>query len=74
MDTLSHSMVNLSKTETTPPYDELLETIAEMFDRMLTPEDGAGSEAGREVLRQFAMDAKTFFEKMNTPSKDNKSA
>jgi AcrR family transcriptional regulator len=74
MDTLSHSMVSLPKTETTPAYDELLETIAEMLDRMLTPEDGAGSEAGREVLRQFAMDAKTFFEKMDTASKDDKTA
>jgi AcrR family transcriptional regulator len=74
MDTLSHSLVNLSKTDTTPPYDELLETIAEMFDRMLTPEGGADHEAGREVLRQFAMDAKTFFEKMDTPTKDDKTA
>lgn len=52
------------------PYDELLETIAEMFDRMLTPDDGGGIEAGKEVLRQFANDAAVFLDQPNTLEED----
>lgn len=62
------SMVNSSKTGSAPPYDELLETIAEMLDRMLTPEGGGDIEAGKNVLRQLAEEAKRFFDQLDTPT------
>jgi AcrR family transcriptional regulator len=71
MDTLANNMVSLSKTGPVPPYDELLETIAEMFDRMLTPEDGGNIEAGKSVLRQIAIEARTFFDQIDPPLKDH---
>lgn len=65
MDVLSHSMVEHSHDEQTsnpPPYDELLETVPEMFDRMLTPEGGGNLEAGKHVLRQMAENARQHFD------------
>ena len=71
MDTLANSLVSLPKTGQAPAFDELLETIAEMFDRMLTPEGGGNLEAGKNVMRQFAADAQKLFEQMELPSKDD---
>jgi AcrR family transcriptional regulator len=68
MDILANSMVNSSKTGSAPPYDELLETIAEMLDRMLAPEGGGDIEAGKNVLRQLAEEAKRFFDQLDTPT------
>ena len=31
-----------------------METIADMLDRILTPENGGNSEAGKAVIRQLA--------------------
>jgi AcrR family transcriptional regulator len=71
MDTLANNMVGPVHTrQGGPSYEELLETIAEMFDRMLTPDDGGNIEAGKQVLRQLASEAKTFLDQMNDPSKD----
>lgn len=36
-----------------PPYDAVMEAIADMMDRVLTPEDGGDSEAGKAVIRQI---------------------
>ena len=45
----------------------MLETVAEMFDRMLTPEDGGNLEAGKLVLRQIAEAAAAHFDQMEAP-------
>lgn len=63
MDTLSHSLVEAARGEM-PPHDDLLETMAEMFDRMLTPEDGGNVEAGKAVLRQMAENARVYFDQL----------
>lgn len=71
MDTLANTMVGPVNTRPdAPSYEELLETIAEMFDRLLTPADGGNIEAGKQVLRQLASEAKTFLDQMDEPSKD----
>ena len=70
MDVLANDLVTRSNVATAPPYEELLETIAEMFDRMLTPENGGNVEAGKSVLRQFATEAQAFFDQMNALEKD----
>lgn len=36
-----------------PPFDVVMETIAEMMDRLMTPEDGGNSEAGKAAIRQI---------------------
>jgi AcrR family transcriptional regulator len=67
MDIIAYGMVapnDASNIDTVPPYDELLETLAEMFDHMLTPEDGGNLEAGKNVLRQLAASARANFRQM----------
>ncbi|GHO71520.1 hypothetical protein KSC_104120 [Ktedonobacter sp. SOSP1-52] len=41
-----------SRDSSEPTYDELLETIAEMLERMVTPPEEANLEAGKAALRQ----------------------
>lgn len=36
-----------------PPFDAVIETLADMLDRLLTPEGGGSSEAGKAVIRQL---------------------
>lgn len=65
VDVLSNGMVdhgNHPHTSDFPPYEDLLDTVAEMFDRMLTPEDGGDLEAGKNVLRQMAETATAHYE------------
>lgn len=71
MDVLANDLVSRSEERAAPPYEELLETIAEMFDRMLTPEDGGNVEAGKSILRQFAAEANAFFDQIDTLEKDH---
>jgi AcrR family transcriptional regulator len=46
-----------------PPLDAVMETLAEMLDRLLTPEDGGNSEAGKAVIRQIAGSVRQQFER-----------
>jgi hypothetical protein len=45
-----------------------METLADMLDRLLTPEDGGDSEAGKVVIRQLAAMSQAHFEKMKNRS------
>jgi TetR/AcrR family acrAB operon transcriptional repressor len=47
-----------------PPYEAVTEAIAAMMDRLLTPEDGGDSEAGKAVIRQVAAAVRARFEEM----------
>jgi AcrR family transcriptional regulator len=44
-----------------PSYDELLETIAEMLERMFTPAEGANLEAGKALLCQDLDQIRAFY-------------
>lgn len=46
-----------------PVYDELMETVAEMLERMLTPADGAHFEAGKAILRQAQEQGQAMYRK-----------
>ncbi len=64
MDMLSYGLVGLSDlkpADARPPFDELMNTIAEMLDRMLTPPEGADSEAGKKVIGTLAEQARAYF-------------
>jgi TetR/AcrR family acrAB operon transcriptional repressor len=47
-----------------PPFEAVTGTIAEMMDRLLTPEDGGNSEAGKAVIRQIAAAVRERLEEM----------
>jgi TetR/AcrR family acrAB operon transcriptional repressor len=71
MDILSYGLVTIGdfrQPDELPPYEAVMETIADMLDRLLTPDDGGNSEAGKTVIRQLAATARTQFEQMKPSS------
>jgi TetR/AcrR family acrAB operon transcriptional repressor len=71
MDIISYGLVTVGdfrQPDELPPYETVMETLADMLDRLLTPEDGGDSEAGKVVIRQLATTARQQFEQMQAHS------
>ncbi len=41
-----------------PPYDAVMEALADTMDRALLPKDGGNSEAGKAIIRQITAAAR----------------
>jgi hypothetical protein len=54
-----------------PPYDAVMEALADMMDRALIPADGGSSEAGKAILRQITAAARAQIERVKQ-AKDTK--
>lgn len=54
-----------------PPYDAVMEALADMMDRALVPEDGGNSEAGKAIVRQITAAARAQLKELKEP-KDTK--
>ncbi len=64
-DMLSYGQLTLEDFKSLdqfPPEDEILEMIADMMDRLLSPEDGGDSEAGKAVMREIVAAARNQLE------------
>jgi AcrR family transcriptional regulator len=67
VDMLSYGMLTMGdfrSPEELPPHEVLMETMADMLDRLLTPDDGGNVEGGKAVIRQVAATARAHFEQM----------
>lgn len=56
MDLIGYGMVGLGDIKAAsafPQFEDVINFIAEMMDRMLAPEQGADSEAGKAVVRRI---------------------
>lgn len=65
MDMLAYglvSMQDIKPKEAIPPTEAIIEGIADLMDRALTPADGGNSEAGKKVVRQISDAARRAFE------------
>jgi TetR/AcrR family acrAB operon transcriptional repressor len=51
-----------------PPDEAVMEALADMMDRLLTPEGGGNSEAGKAVIRQIVAAARARFAEMKQPN------
>jgi AcrR family transcriptional regulator len=51
-----------------PPDAAVMEALADMMDRLLTPADGGNSEAGKAVIRQIVAAARARFAEMKQPN------
>ena len=49
-----------------PPYDAVMEALGDMMDRMLTPEDGGNSEAGKAAVRRIVATARAQLEQVKS--------
>lgn len=56
MDMFSYALVSIGDVKPDadiPPMDDVINAIADMMDRALSPDGGADSEAGKAVIRQL---------------------
>jgi AcrR family transcriptional regulator len=56
-----------------PPYDAVMEALADIMDRALLPEDGGDSEAGKAIFRQITTAARAELTRIKL-AKDTKQA
>ncbi len=47
-----------------PPYEAVMEALGDMMDRALLPEGGGNSEAGKAIIRQITVAARTQLEQI----------
>lgn len=67
LETLSYGQLTIAdfkSPEQFPPFSEVMEALASMLDRWLSPEDGGDSEAGKAVFRQVAVATKEQLERL----------
>ncbi|MFZ0548426.1 MAG: TetR/AcrR family transcriptional regulator [Candidatus Promineifilaceae bacterium] len=68
MDMLAYGLVSIDDMipkEAIPPLDDVIEGIAFIMDRALTPENGGNSEVGKAIVRQLAEAGRLQYEQMN---------
>lgn len=61
MDMLSYGLVGITgfkRVDALPPFDDVMNAVAEMMDRMLTPSAGDPSTAGKAIIRDLATTAR----------------
>lgn len=71
MDMLAYGLVavdDIVPAEQAPPMEEVIEGIAELMDRALTPAAERDNEAGKAIIRQIAAATQQQFETMNAAS------
>lgn len=73
LDMLSYGMLTLGELrppETQPSFEAVLETLGDMLDRLLTPEDGGNIEGGKAVIRDLAAQTLAQLESVGTPQRN----
>jgi AcrR family transcriptional regulator len=55
-----------------PPYDAVMEALADMMDRALQPEDGGNSAAGKAIVKQVTEAARAQIEQIKQAKDTNK--
>jgi AcrR family transcriptional regulator len=76
MEMLSFGLVNVDTFTSpgdVPPFDALIEAMAAMMDRFLTPEDGGNPEAGTALILELAARARAQFEQASALRRRNES-
>jgi AcrR family transcriptional regulator len=58
------AIADIKPPDQIPPYEAVTKTIADMMDRLLTPDDAGDSETGKTVIRQVAAAVRAGLEEM----------
>jgi AcrR family transcriptional regulator len=69
MELFSYGLVSIDafrQPDQMPPFEAVIETLAEMMDQFLTPADGGNQEAGKAVIRQAVTATKQYIEQMRS--------
>ncbi len=70
MDMLAYGLVGLADvfpSEQLPPVEDVIEGIADIMDRALTPDEGGDSARGKAVLQQIFQASRQQFEAIGGP-------
>lgn len=70
---LSYGMITIGdfkNPDELPPYDVLMEAMADMVDRLLTPEDRGNVKGGKAVIRQIAAQSRAISSRCRTRLKN----
>lgn len=73
MDMLAYGLVGMDKVkpeEDIPPVEDIIEGIADIMDRALTPEGGGDSEVGKTILQQIAQASRQQLETVNNTEQE----
>jgi TetR/AcrR family acrAB operon transcriptional repressor len=73
MNMLAYGLVAMEEImakEDIPPTNDIIEGIAQMMDRALTPENGGDNEAGKAILRQISEAGRRQFEHERNPNQE----
>ena len=65
------SVPDFKNPDDLPPFDAVIETITEMMDWRMTPEEGGNSNAGKAVIRQLAAALRVQFEQTKSRKEGN---
>lgn len=72
LDLFSFGLVSVEEfkqPDNIPSFDVVMETMAEMMDQLLTPEDGGNREAGKAIIQELAAVSRRYFEQMQVQVK-----
>ena len=72
MNMLSYGLVAMSDImpkEEIPPTEAIIEGIADLMDKALTPADGGDSEAGKAIIKKISEISRQRFEQMKNPTR-----
>ena len=67
MDMLGYGLISMDRfkaEQDIPPLQDIIEGIADLMDRALTPTGGGNSEAGKVIIKQLAETTRHQFEKL----------
>ncbi len=67
MDMLGYGLISMDRfkaEQDIPPLQDIIEGIADLMDRALTPAGGGNSEAGKIIIKQLAATTRHQFEKL----------
>lgn len=67
MDMLGYGLISMDRfkaEQDIPPLQDIIEGIADLMDRALTPAGGGNSEAGKVIIKQLAETTRHQFEKL----------
>ena len=67
MDMLGYGLISMDRFKAEhdiPPLQDIIEGIADLMDRALTPAGGGNSEAGKLIIKQLADNTRQQFEKL----------
>jgi TetR/AcrR family acrAB operon transcriptional repressor len=73
MNMLAYGLISMDEVmpaDAIPPIEDIIEGIADLMERALTPDDGGNTEIGKTIVRQIFEASRQRFEQMRNPEQE----